>query len=246
MELKEVKSLTDIKQGDTIIITGDILKNEAVKAQIVKVTEQDGTEIIFDKKNNRFFNLGMYLEGKSWVKECKVVSLDQNELKKCSISDIDSVLAAVISPLTEKGYQILIQPWVDGWLLHLYVKNGSEHLTTIGAPTLQEAVAKGVLYNGVNTVLVNGFVWAVRYSDTDVPDKHGRWSRLCYYKGKLICLVSKVVRIDLPTYYKVSDFFPSIQLHNPCYSGVELDKDFETIKKEVEQRFTEFLQVVCS
>ena len=73
MELKEVKTLTDIKQGDTIIITGDTLKNEAVKAQIVKVTEHDGTEIIFDKKNNRFFNLGMYLEGKSWVKDCKVV-----------------------------------------------------------------------------------------------------------------------------------------------------------------------------
>ena len=74
MELKEVKTLTDIKQGDTIILTGDTLKNEAVKAQIVKITEQDGTEIIFNKKNNRFFNLGMYLEGKSWVKECKVVS----------------------------------------------------------------------------------------------------------------------------------------------------------------------------
>ena len=74
MELKEVKTLTDIKQGDTLIITGDTLKNEPVKAQIVKVTEQDGTEIIFDKKNNRFFNLGMFLEGKSWVKDCKVVS----------------------------------------------------------------------------------------------------------------------------------------------------------------------------
>ena len=73
MELKEVKTLTDIKQGDTIIITGDILKNEPFKAQIVKVSETDGTEIIFDKKMNRFFNLGMYLEGKSWVKDCKVV-----------------------------------------------------------------------------------------------------------------------------------------------------------------------------
>lgn len=74
MELKEVKTLTDIKEGDTLIITGDTLKNEAVKAQIVKVTEQDGTEIIFDKKMNRFFNLGMYLKGESWVKECKIVS----------------------------------------------------------------------------------------------------------------------------------------------------------------------------
>ena len=74
MELKDVKTLTDIKQGDTIIITGDVLKNEPFKAQIVKVSETDGTEIIFDKKMNRFFNLGMYLEGKSWVKDCKVVS----------------------------------------------------------------------------------------------------------------------------------------------------------------------------
>jgi Icc-related predicted phosphoesterase len=70
MKLKDVKTLNDIKQGDTIIITGDILTNEPFKVQTVKVTEQDGTEIIFDKKMNRFFNLEMYLNGKSWVKEC--------------------------------------------------------------------------------------------------------------------------------------------------------------------------------
>jgi len=74
MELREVKTLTDIKAGDTLIITGDDLKNEPVKVQIVKVSETDGTEIIYDKKQNRYFNLGMYLKGCSWVKECKVVS----------------------------------------------------------------------------------------------------------------------------------------------------------------------------
>lgn len=73
MNLVDVKELTDIKQGDTLIITGDTLKNEPVKAQIVKVSDNDGTEIIFDKKMNRFFNLGMYLQGKSWVKELKLV-----------------------------------------------------------------------------------------------------------------------------------------------------------------------------
>jgi hypothetical protein len=73
MELKDVTTLTDIKQGDTLIITGDTLKNESVKAQMVKVSANDGTEIIIDKKKNRFFNLGMYLEGKSWVKELKVL-----------------------------------------------------------------------------------------------------------------------------------------------------------------------------
>lgn len=74
MELREVKTITDIKEGDTLIITGDTLKNEPVKAQVVKVSEQDGTEIIIDRKNNKFFNLGMYLEGKSWVKEVKIIS----------------------------------------------------------------------------------------------------------------------------------------------------------------------------
>lgn len=73
MELKEVKTITDIKQGDTLIITGDNYINEPFKAQIVKVSQNDGTEIIINKKKNRFFNLGMYLEGRSWVKECKIV-----------------------------------------------------------------------------------------------------------------------------------------------------------------------------
>jgi len=73
MELKDVKTITDIKQGDILLITGDTLKNAPVNAQIVKVTDQDGTEIIIDKKQNRFFNLGMFLEGKSWVKELKIV-----------------------------------------------------------------------------------------------------------------------------------------------------------------------------
>jgi ASC-1-like (ASCH) protein len=72
MELKDVKTLTDIKQGDTIILTGDDMYNEAVKVQIVKVSKNDGTEIIFDKEMNRFFNFEMYLKGVSWVKECKV------------------------------------------------------------------------------------------------------------------------------------------------------------------------------
>jgi hypothetical protein len=72
MELKDVKTITDIKQGDTLIVTGDTLNNEPVKAQEVKISA-DGTEVIIDKKQNRFFNLGMYLTGKSWVKKVKVV-----------------------------------------------------------------------------------------------------------------------------------------------------------------------------
>ena len=68
MKLKTVENINSIKEGDMLIITGDTLINESMKAQIVKVSKH-GTEVIFDKKMNRFFNLGMYLEGKSWVKE---------------------------------------------------------------------------------------------------------------------------------------------------------------------------------
>lgn len=73
MILKEIKTLTDIEEGDILLISGGSLINEPVKAQIVKVSESDGTEIIIDKEMNKFFNLGMYLEGKSWVKEVKLV-----------------------------------------------------------------------------------------------------------------------------------------------------------------------------
>ena len=69
MKLKTVDNINSIQEGDMLIITGDKLINEPVKAQIVKVSKIAGTEIIFDKKMNRFFNLGMYLKGESWVKE---------------------------------------------------------------------------------------------------------------------------------------------------------------------------------
>ena len=73
MKPKTVNNIESIKQGDILIITGDTLINEPCKAQIVKVSG-DGTEIIIDKKKNRFFNLGMYLEGKSWVKEVCILT----------------------------------------------------------------------------------------------------------------------------------------------------------------------------
>lgn len=73
MEIKKVKTLTDIKKGDLIIITGDTLHNEPFKVKKVKVSDIDGTEIIFDMKRNRFFNLQMYLDGKSWVKDVVVI-----------------------------------------------------------------------------------------------------------------------------------------------------------------------------
>ena len=73
MELKDVTKITDIQTGDTVIVTGDMLVNTAIKVEHIKVSGDDGTEIILNKRKNQFFNLGMYLEGKSWVKECKIL-----------------------------------------------------------------------------------------------------------------------------------------------------------------------------
>jgi len=61
---------------------------------------------------------------------------------KKSISDL---LSKTISPLEK--YSLLIQPWYDGWLLHLYTKDGSKHLTTVGGSTLEGAVNKGLKYD---------------------------------------------------------------------------------------------------
>jgi len=40
-----------------------------------KVTAHDGTEVIYDMKKNLFFNVGMYLAGKSWAKDVRVVTI---------------------------------------------------------------------------------------------------------------------------------------------------------------------------
>lgn len=71
--LKDVTEIDDIKEGDMLLITGDILYYEPVKAHKVKVSDSDGVEIIFNIKENKYFNLGMYLEGKSWVTDIKKI-----------------------------------------------------------------------------------------------------------------------------------------------------------------------------
>lgn len=72
MEIKKVTELGQIKKGDTILITGDIYKNEPFKAlEIIERTKF--TEVIIDKKKNKYFNVDMYLAGCSWVKEVNLI-----------------------------------------------------------------------------------------------------------------------------------------------------------------------------
>ena len=56
MELVDVTTITEIKPGDTLIITGDTLINQLITVKKVKVSNNDGTEIIFNLKKNKYFN----------------------------------------------------------------------------------------------------------------------------------------------------------------------------------------------
>ena len=80
-----------------------------------------------------------------------------------------------------------------------------------------------------------GFTWRSRYSDTDLPDKHGRWARLCFYNGLLIAWITTADSIYHGKYFMVRDFFPSTGNDISQYSGVE--NDFEAAKIGVEKRF---------
>lgn len=73
VEIKKVTTLNCIEKDDFIVITGQGEVDSVKLVSKVKVSESDGTEIIFDLKKNLFFNLGMYLEGKSWVKDLRVI-----------------------------------------------------------------------------------------------------------------------------------------------------------------------------
>lgn len=74
MKLQKVKKITDIKDGDTIIINGGEYKCDMFKNVLVKVTEKYGTEIILNKRRNIFFNLQMHLDKCSWVKEVYILT----------------------------------------------------------------------------------------------------------------------------------------------------------------------------
>lgn len=64
--------IDQIETGDVLLIDDGIGITPA-KAQLVKVSEHDGTAVIFNLRKNKFFNVGMYLDGKSWAKDVRIV-----------------------------------------------------------------------------------------------------------------------------------------------------------------------------
>lgn len=77
MTLGAITSIDAISKDDLLLVNGSHATGDAIqlhKVLHVKVTDRDGTEIILRKKGNVYFNLSMYLDGKSWVKEAHKVT----------------------------------------------------------------------------------------------------------------------------------------------------------------------------
>ncbi|MBM5575856.1 hypothetical protein [Deefgea sp. CFH1-16] len=74
MQINPLTQIDQIKTGDLLLISNGSEITQA-KAKLVKVSEHDGTEVIFNLKKNKYFNVGMYLEGKSWAKDVRIVTL---------------------------------------------------------------------------------------------------------------------------------------------------------------------------
>lgn len=80
MQIEQVTKVDQIKEGDLLLIS-DGNEITHAKAQKVKVTDHDGTEVIFDKRKNKYFNVGMYLNGESWVKDVCIVRNQSDQSK---------------------------------------------------------------------------------------------------------------------------------------------------------------------
>ncbi|MFA5630314.1 MAG: hypothetical protein WC997_02280 [Porticoccaceae bacterium] len=85
MNIEPLTRIDQIKVGDTLLIS-DGSEITATTAKIVSVSGRDGTEVIFNVGANAFFNVGMYLGGKSWAKDVRVVMIpiDDQPVKTAS------------------------------------------------------------------------------------------------------------------------------------------------------------------
>lgn len=83
------------------------------------------------------------------------------------------------------------------------------------------------------------FIIKNRYSNTNLPDKHGRWARIVYVNDFQIAWISMTF-IDNKLFYRVVDYFPSIKSDSPC-STIIVDQSLEQIINDVKLRFNNFI-----
>ena len=85
--------------------------------------------------------------------------------------------------------------------------------------------------------------WKNRYSQTDKPDNHGRWARLLYHKGYLICWVSRIVTSTEPfELFVAKTFFPISG--SDCPEGAEKFYSFEAAKEWCLKQWDKFFKTI--
>ena len=83
------------------------------------------------------------------------------------------------------------------------------------------------------------FKWANRYSNTEKPDKQGRWARLCYCNGFLIATIT-----CHGEQYIVNYHFPAQVGSQFGIERISKDIDYEIVESGVEQAFKTFIEQV--
>jgi hypothetical protein len=79
MQIEPLVKIDQVREGDLLLIS-DGRELTHGKVQRVKVSEHDGTEVIFNLRKNKYFNVGMYLDGKSWAKDVRIVRMPSNKV----------------------------------------------------------------------------------------------------------------------------------------------------------------------
>lgn len=75
MIFEKLEKIDQIKQFDNLVIS-DGVSITLAKANVIKISDYDGTEVIFDVRYNKYFNVGIYLDGKSWAKEIFIIRIN--------------------------------------------------------------------------------------------------------------------------------------------------------------------------
>lgn len=78
IKLTPLTSVGQIKIGDKLLLS-DGYYSAMVKAKALRSNQISDVEVIFRRKANKFFSTQVYLDGQSWVKECFVVTVEDDE-----------------------------------------------------------------------------------------------------------------------------------------------------------------------
>jgi hypothetical protein len=91
------------------------------------------------------------------------------------------------------------------------------------------------------TLIPKDLRWVTRYSQTDEPDKHGRWARMMVLNDITHAWVSRIVSNN-EVVYSASLKFPTLQ--NDTIHDHFFDKDFTVVKEWCEAELAKYIKTI--